>query len=102
MNLPYPFESARGLEPDAFGRVVLVDADGKVLAHLPLASAHEFAPKGYGYGFGDGHGYGYGGGYGDGDGDGYGDGYGYGDGFGDGDGYGDGDFDGAGSGAESP
>ena len=79
MDFPYPFESARGLEPDALGRIALVDADGKVLAHLPLASAHEFAPKGlgsgdgYGYGFGDGYGYGEGYGFGHGSGDGYGD-----------------------------
>ena len=96
MNLPYPFQSAHDVRPDAFGRIALVDADGKVLAHLPLTSAHEFAPKGlgsgegYGYGFGDGEGYGYGSG----------EGYGYGNGYGDG--YGDGDFDGAGSGTESP
>ena len=92
MNLPYPFESARGLLPDALGRIALIDEGGKVLAHLPLASAHEFAPKGLGSG------------------DGYGDGWdsgrdsckgsGFGDGFGGG--YGDGNFDGAGSGTESP
>ena len=90
MNLPYPFESARGLEPDAFGRVALIGGDGRVLAHLPLSTAHEFAPKGlgsgegYGYGFGDGYGYGEGYGFGHGSGDGY------------------GDFDGSGSGTESP
>jgi hypothetical protein len=44
MNLPYPFESAQDIRPDAFGRIALVDADGKVLTHLPLATAHEFAP----------------------------------------------------------
>jgi len=92
MNLPYPFESARDVKPDAFGRVALVDESGRVLAHLPLSTAHEFAPKG------------------DGSGDGYGDGWdsgrdscdgsGFGDGFGGG--YGDGNFDGAGSGTESP
>jgi len=93
MNFPYPFESARGLEPDAFGRVALIGGDGRVLAHLPLASAHEFAPKCDGSG--DGYGYGWG------------DflrdsckGSGYGDGFGGS--YGDGNFDGAGSGTESP
>ena len=86
MNLPYPFESARDLEPDAFGRVALIDGDGRVLAHLPLSTAHEFAPKGHG----SGHGYGYGYGYG------YGDGYGYGSGYGSG--YGDGYGDGSGSG----
>ena len=66
MNLPYPFESARGLEPDAFGRIALVDEEGKVLAHLPLDAAYELTPErnsfgygyGYGYGFGDGYGYG--------------------------------------------
>ena len=69
MNLPHPFESARGLKPDAFGRIVLVDADGKVLAHLPLASAHGIVPEGWGsggyadsgdgYGFGSGYGFGF-------------------------------------------
>ncbi len=70
MNLPYPFKSARGLEPDAFGRIALVDADGKVLAHLPLETAHELSPKcdghdayGCGYESGDGYGYGFGYGY---------------------------------------
>ena len=92
MNLPYPFESARSLESDAFGRVALIGGDGRVLAHLPLSTAHDFAPKC------------------DGSGDGYGDGWdsgrdscdgsGFGDGFGGG--YGDGNFDGAGSGTESP
>jgi hypothetical protein len=45
--------------------VALIDGDGRVLAHLPLSTAHEFAPKGLGsgHGFGDGFGYGYG--YGD-------------------------------------
>jgi hypothetical protein len=93
MNLPYPFESARGLEPDAFGRVSLVDEGGKVLAHLPLASAHEFAPKC------DGSGDGYGDGWGDFERESC-DGSGFGDGFGGS--YGDGNFDGAGSGTESP
>jgi hypothetical protein len=44
MNLPHPFESARDIRPDAFGRVALIDGDGRVLAHLPLSTAHEFAP----------------------------------------------------------
>jgi hypothetical protein len=92
MNLPYPFQSAHEVKPDAFGRVALVDEGGKVLAHLPLNTAHDFAPKC------------------DGSGDGYGDGWdsgrdscdgsGFGDGFGGS--YGDGNFDGAGSGMESP
>jgi len=92
MNFPHPFESAHDIRPDAFGRIALVDADGRVLAHLPLSTAHEFAPKCHGSG------------------DGYGDGWdsgrdsckgsGFGDGFGGG--YGDGNFDGAGSGTESP
>jgi len=79
MNLPYPFESARGIKTDALGRIALIGGDGRVLAHLPLSTAHEFAPKGlgsgdgYGYGFGDGYGYGEGYGFGHGSGDGYGD-----------------------------
>ena len=102
MNLPYPFKSARGLEPDALGRIALIDGDGKVLAHLPLASAHGIAPQssgyiGAGWGCGDGMGY-------FGDGMGYGDGYGYGSIFGYGHGYaygyraGSGDGDGCGYG----
>jgi hypothetical protein len=96
MNLPYPFKSAHDVRPDLIGRIPLVDEGGKVLAHLPLTSAHDFAPKGlgsghgFGDGFGDGFGYGYGYGYGDFDGAGSGGGYGYS--FG----------DGAGSGTESP
>jgi hypothetical protein len=88
MNLPHPFESARGLEPDAFGRVALIGGDGRVLAHLPLNTAHKFASEC------------------DGSGDGYGDGWdpgrsrdgsGFGDGFGGG--YGDGNYDGSGDGS---
>jgi hypothetical protein len=97
MNLPYPFESARGIKPDALGRIALVDESGKVLTHLPLEAAYGIAPErnSPGYGFGDGYGYGYGFGYGDGYGDGYG--YVFGDGFGGG--YGDGDGDGYGDGS---
>ncbi len=95
MNLPYPFESARGIKPDALGRIALVDEGGKVLAHLPIDAAYEITPErngpGYGYGFGDG--YGFGGGYGDG----YG--YGFGGSYGDGFGYGFGGSYGAGSGS---
>ena len=66
MNLPYPFESAQDVRPDALGRIALVDESGKVLAHLPLEAAYELTPErnsfgygyGYGYGFGDGYGYG--------------------------------------------
>ena len=64
MNLPYPFESAQDVRPDALGRIALVDESGKVLAHLPLTTAYELTPErnspgyGYGYGFGDGYGYG--------------------------------------------
>jgi hypothetical protein len=70
MNLPFPFESAHDIRPDALGRIALIDGDGKVLAHLPLASAYELTPErnspgyGYGYGFGDGYGYGRGSGEG--------------------------------------
>jgi hypothetical protein len=87
--LQHPFESARGLLPDALGRIALVDGDGKVLAHLPLASAHGIAPESSDY---------FGAGWGCGDGMGYGDGYGYGSifGYGDGDGCGYGNNDGSG------
>jgi len=76
MNLSHPFESARDIRPDAFGRIALIDGDGRVLAHVPLATAHGIAPKqehpsdrtgckhGYGWGcdsgYGDGSGFGYG------------------------------------------
>jgi hypothetical protein len=76
MNLSHPFESARGIEPDAFGRIALVDEGGRVLAHVPLATAHGIAPKqeypsdragckhGYGWGYESGEGSGFGFGYG--------------------------------------
>ena len=76
LNLPYPFESARDLEPDAFGRIALVDEGDKVLALVPLATAHGIAPKqeypsdragckhGYGWGYESGEGSGFGFGYG--------------------------------------
>jgi hypothetical protein len=76
MKLPHPFESARGIEPDAFGRIALVDEGGRVLAHVPLATAHGIAPKqehpsdragckhGYGWGYESGEGSGFGFGYG--------------------------------------
>ena len=76
MNLPFPFESARDIRPDAFGRVALVDTNRVTLAHLPLEAAYEITPErnspGYGFGFDDGFGGGYG--YGLGSGNGFGDG----------------------------
>jgi hypothetical protein len=97
MNLPYPFKSAQDVKPDALGRIALVDEGGRVLAHLPLASAHGIAPKGYGHD-GDGYGDGCHDGSGFGDGCYAGSGYGYGDGYGFGYGanYGGGDGDGSG------
>jgi catalase (peroxidase I) len=76
MNLPYPFESAQDIRPDAFGRIALVDEGDKVLALVPLATAHGIAPKqeypsdragckhGYGWGYESGEGSGFGFGYG--------------------------------------
>jgi hypothetical protein len=92
MKLPYPFQSARGLEPDALGRIALIDEGGKVLAHLPLATAHELTPErsGPGWGCGDGLGYGDFTGFGRGSGDSYGDGFNSGSGVGDRYGNGDG------------
>jgi hypothetical protein len=87
--LQHPFESARGLLADARGRVALVDGCGKVLAYVPLDTAHRFArfvtgndqhydrtgcKGGYGWGYRQGDGCG----GGDGDGEGCGLGYGYG------------------------
>lgn len=96
MNLPFPFESARGIRPDAFGRIALVDADGKVLAHLPLTTAYGIAPEQecdlpewcFVDGSGNGTGVSYGSGYGFNSDDGSGDGYGVVYGFGEGDGKG--------------
>jgi hypothetical protein len=96
LDLPSPFESAHDLEPDAFGRVTLVEEDGTVLAHLPLETAHAFSseqeydpPEGYLDGSGDGLGStfydsGYGFDCGGGSGQGYGVVYGYGYGNGEG------------------
>jgi len=70
MNLPFPFESARDIRPDAFGRVALVDTNRVTLAHLPLEEAYELTPErnSFGFGFGDGNGYGEGYGRGSGEG----------------------------------
>ena len=96
MNLLYPFKSARGLEPDAFGRIALVDEGDKVLALVPLATAHELSSEqecdlpewcfvdGSGDGLGSGHDSGYGFDCGGGSGQGYGVVYGYGYGNGEG------------------
>lgn len=74
--MPTPFESGRRLVPDPFGRVVLEDDLGNVLASLPLEAAYSVARKVSGHGegfesamgFGDGHGGGVGyGRYGNGD-----------------------------------
>ena len=102
MNLLYPFKSDHEVKPDAFGRIAQIDEGGKVLAHLPLTSAHGIAPEcdgdagdGYGEGCQDGSGFGD---------DCYADsGYGFGDGYGFGANYGGGDGDGSGEGqAKSP
>lgn len=99
--LQHPFESARGLLPDALGRIALIDEGGKVLAHLPLDAAHGVAPElsdyfGAGWGCGDGMGYGDGYGYGSIFGYGHGYVYGYRAGYGDGYGGGCGNRDGSG------
>lgn len=88
MNLPPPFHHAKDVRFDLTGRIALVDdADGKVLAHVPLATAHEILkPDGlenlsyshnYGQGYHTGEGWGYGFSS-----DAYGEGYAKGDGFG--------------------
>ena len=99
MNLPYPFESARDIRPDAFGRIALIDEGDKVLALVPLETAHALSseqeydpPQGYLDGSGDGlgsgwesgHDSGYGFDCGGGSGQGYGVVYGYGYGNGEG------------------
>lgn len=71
MNLPHPFQSAKGLKPNADGSISLVDAQGKILARIPLSTAFELSPEAEGgesYCRGEGYGYGVGRGYGDGDG----------------------------------
>lgn len=83
MKLPHPFQSATDVKPNAEGSIDLIDAQGKSLARVPLATAFELSPEteggsgcsGYGNGSGRGYGYGNGSGYGDG----YDDGRGYGD-----------------------
>jgi hypothetical protein len=99
MNLPYPFQSAREVRPDALGRIALIDEGGRVLAHLPLETAHELSPEQEydppeGYLDGSGHGLGstfYDSGYGFDCGRGSGQGYGvvYGYGYGNGEGCGE-------------
>jgi hypothetical protein len=43
MNLPYPFQSARDVKPDALGRIALVNAQGVTLAHIPLDTAYDLS-----------------------------------------------------------
>jgi hypothetical protein len=60
MNLPYPFESAHDIRPDAFGRIALIAGNGVTLTHIPLEAAYALTPEGagasgcsgYGYNFG--------------------------------------------------
>ena len=76
MNLPYPFNKASGIQPNAQGSISLIDDQGKSLSRIPLSTAFELSPEAEGHGYGDS--YGEGGGFGDG----------YGDDVGDGDGSG--------------
>jgi hypothetical protein len=92
MKLPYPFESAQDVKPDAMGRIALVDGDGVTLVHVPLETAYALTPErssssgcsGYGFSFG----YSCDSGYDSSDGDGCGSNYG--DGSGDSEGHGSG------------
>ena len=67
MNLPYPFHKASDVKANLDGTIRLIDAQGKPLARLPLATAFELSPEaeghGYGFGYGDGSGFGDGSGY---------------------------------------
>ncbi len=45
MNLPFPFESAHDIRPDAFGRIALVNAQGVTLTHIPLETAYALTPE---------------------------------------------------------
>lgn len=97
MNLPYPFQDATDVKPNAHGSISLIDAKSKPLAKIPLTTALALSPEIEGYA----DDYGGGGGDGDGCGDGYGDcfgnGYRYGYGYGCGIGcYGDGQSNGSG------
>jgi hypothetical protein len=83
VNLPYPFDKASGIQPNAQGSIRLIDDQGKALARIPMNTAFELSPEaegyghgGHGFGHGDGSIYGHGHGYGHGCGDGFGDGYG--------------------------
>lgn len=66
MNLPHPFQSATSLKPNADGSLNLIDASGKPLARVPLATAFDLSDtedslrlsRGYGDGFGEGDGFG--------------------------------------------
>ena len=71
MNLPYPFNKASGIQPNAQGSISLIDDQGKSLSRIPLSTAFELSPevKGHGYGDSYGEGGGFGDGYGDGDGE---------------------------------
>jgi len=94
MNLPYPFNKASGIQPNAQGSISLIDARGKFIARIPMNTAFELSTDTEDYCSGDDYGFTYGGGlgsdFGDCDGRGYGDGdgAGYGDGLGDGSGRG--------------
>ncbi len=90
MNLSHPFEFARGIKPDALGRITLVDGNGVTLTHLPLATAYELTEDRSPVRVGDAYIVHDGDGYGDccRDGSGFGDGCYAGSGYGCGDGYG--------------
>ena len=86
MNLPHPFDKASGTKTNPDGSISLVDAQGKALARIPMATAFELSPEAEGYGYADGHGFRNGGGFGSSFGSGYG--YGYGQSYGQTDGSG--------------
>jgi hypothetical protein len=58
MNLPPPFNKAKGVKTNPDGSISLIDARGKALARIPMATAFELSTGSYGYGvgYGDGHG----------------------------------------------
>jgi hypothetical protein len=53
MNLPYPFDNASGVKANPDGSISLIDAQGKALARLPLATAFELTTGAEGHGVQD-------------------------------------------------
>jgi hypothetical protein len=53
MNLPPPFNKAKGVKTNPDGSISLIDARGKALARIPLTTAFELSPEAEGHGVQD-------------------------------------------------